>query len=336
MNYRGAGNIEINERKFYLEEIYHMFRDGRIHCPMGVLRPKEKMKKELVQLLDAVWMGIPLPAVYVSELQNGDFLVLEKNDNLWKLLWFLEGRYTIDYWMEERVIPHCDIQMIRSNEPRLARALYDTLISLQIIDYRTPKYLHMSIGKFVENWNVTREQSIREILYDSYEIWILDHVAKEIKQALGHGYWHNTSYINKYRTMYMLMYWFVYTKLWRDDVEMQEQLLLEETIISIEMEEHRIDDFLEATHYFSDDIFYMLERILDRVSTNFRKSIWDKYLGLLICFMDMAKQRRIGREHVNHMLVECGMFYEICHRLDSHQLTNHSIELAMQEWEREL
>ena len=102
------------------------------------------------------------------------------------------------------------------------------------------------------------------------------------------------------------------------------------------MEEHRIDDFLEATHYFSDDIFYMLERILDRVSTNFRKSIWDKYLGLLICFMDMAKQRRIGREHVNHMLVECGMFYEICHRLDSHQLTNHSIELAMQEWERKL
>ena len=50
----------------------------------------------VVQLLDAVWMGIPLPAVYVSELQNGDFLVLEKNDNLWKLLWFLDGRYTID------------------------------------------------------------------------------------------------------------------------------------------------------------------------------------------------------------------------------------------------
>ena len=56
----------------------------------------------------------------------------------------------------------------------------------------------------------------------------------------------------------------------------------------------------------------------------------------IVALGQKAKQRRIGREHVNHMLVECGMFYEICHRLDSHQLTNHSIELAMQEWEREL
>lgn len=88
MNYRGTENIEIYERKFSLEHIYHMFVDGRIQFPLEPLRSKVKMEKELEQLLDIVWMGIPLPAVYVSELQNGNFLILENDDTLWKLLYF--------------------------------------------------------------------------------------------------------------------------------------------------------------------------------------------------------------------------------------------------------
>lgn len=147
MNYRGTENIEIYERKFSLEHIYHMFMEGRIQFPMEPLRSKVKMEKELEQLLDIVWMGIPLPAVYVSELQNGNFLIFENDDTLWKLLYFLDGRYEADYRIEENSLYHGNIQMLRSDEPRLAMGLYDTVISFQIIDYRTPKYLHMSIGK---------------------------------------------------------------------------------------------------------------------------------------------------------------------------------------------
>ena len=46
MNYRGTENIEIYERKFSLEHIYHMFVDGRIQFPMEPLRSKVKMEKE--------------------------------------------------------------------------------------------------------------------------------------------------------------------------------------------------------------------------------------------------------------------------------------------------
>ena len=103
-------------------------------------------------------------------LQNGNFLILENDDTLWKLLYFLDGRYEADYRIEENSLYHGNIQMLRSDESRLAMGLYDTVISFQIIDYRTPKYLHMSIGKMIEHWNITREQSIREMLYDPYEI----------------------------------------------------------------------------------------------------------------------------------------------------------------------
>lgn len=230
MNYRGTENIEIYERKFSLEHIYHMFMEGRIQFPMEPLRSKVKMEKELEQLLDIVWMGIPLPAVYVSELQNGNFLIFENDDTLWKLLYFLDGRYEADYRIEENSLYHGNIQMLRSDEPRLAMGLYDTVISFQIIDYRTPKYLHMSIGKMIEHWNITREQSIREMLYDPYEISVLNDITKDMNHILNRVHLRGFSSIMRYRTLYMLMNWFVYTGVWHEEMEMQEQLLLEKTL----------------------------------------------------------------------------------------------------------
>ena len=258
MNYRGTENIEIYERKFSLEHIYHMFVDGRIQFPLEPLRSKVKMEKELEQLLDIVWMGIPLPAVYVSELQNGNFLILENDDALWKLLYFLDGRYEVDYRIEENRLYHGDIQMLRFDEPRLAMGLYDTVISFQIIDYRTPKYLHMSIGKLVEHWNITREQSIREMLYDPYEISVLNDITKDMNHILSRGHLRGNSTIMRYRTLYMLMNWFVYIGVWQEEIEMQEQLLLEKTLEFMKWQGKRINELLSATNYFGDYIFSVL------------------------------------------------------------------------------
>ena len=42
--------------------------------------------------------------------------------------------------------------------------MYSPII-LYVIDYMNPKYMHMQIGKFVEEWTPTQEQSIWDILY---------------------------------------------------------------------------------------------------------------------------------------------------------------------------
>ena len=337
MNYRGTENIEINERKFSLEYIYHMFREGRIYFPMRSSGLRTKIEKELEQLLDAIWMGIPLPAIYASEQQNGDLLILEKNDNLWKLLHFLDGRYQTDYWTEENDFSHGDMGMLRSEDPRLAMRLYDTPISFQIIDYRTPKYLHMSIGKLVEHWSVTREQEIREALYNSDEIWELNTIARDMNRILHPGRRLNgTSYVIRYRTLYMLMNWFVYTGMWHDGTEMQEQLLLEETLKIIEWQGSRINELLDKTHDFADIIFYMDDVYKNRISKKTRNNIWNKYLGLFVCLLDIAKRRKADREYMEYILLERGVFYGICTEMEKHQLTKQSIEWAFQRWEREL
>lgn len=336
MNYRGTENIEIYERKISLEHIYHMFMEGRIQFPMEPLRSKVKMEKELEQLLDIVWMGIPLPAVYVSELQNGNFLILENDDTLWKLLYFLDGRYEADYRIEENSLYHGNIQMLRSDEPRLAMGLYDTVISFQIIDYRTPKYLHMSIGKLVEHWNITREQSIREMLYDPYEISVLNDITKDMNHILSRGHLRGNSTIMRYRTLYMLMNWFVYIGVWQEEIEMQEQLLLEKTLEFMKWQGKRINELLSATNYFGDYIFSVLAQNKKGTSKKIRKSILDKYLGIFVCMLDMAKRRGTGGNHVNYILLEQGVFLEICRELERHQLTKRSIEGAFERWEREL
>lgn len=336
MNYRGTESIEIYERKFSLEHIYHMFVDGRIQFPMEPLRSKVKMERELEQLLDIVWMGIPLPAVYVSELQNGNFLILENDDTLWKLLYFLDGKYEADYRVEDNSLYHGNIQMLRSDEPRLAMGLYDTVISFQIIDYRTPKYLHMSIGKMVEHWNITREQSIREMLYDPCEISVLNDITKDMNYILSRGHLRGISPIMRYRILYMLMNWFVYTGVWKEEIEMQEQLLLEKTLEFTEKQGRRIDELLDTINCFGDYIFSVLAQNRNGTSKRIRKSILDKYFGILVCLLDMAERRGTRREHVNYILLERGVFLEICREMERHQLTKRSIEWAFERWEREL
>lgn len=338
MNYRDAEKLEIYERKYSLEYIDHLFVDKRIWFPVGVARPRTTMERALGQLLDAIWMGIPLPPIYVSEQQNGDLLVLEENDNLWKLLWFLEGRYAVDFWLENEHITDCTMKMLQSDEPKLARKLYDTVVSFQIIDYRTPKYLHMSVGKFVAHWSITREQAIREIMYDSYGIDLLYELSNDMQIALGRERVHSrtSDLVNRYRILYMIMNWFVYTGLWRDDIEMQEQCVLEETIESIDWQKRRVDDLLNVTRYFSEYISCFLNESSRRVSRNLKKIIQDKYLGLFVCFMDMAQMHHASNEYVDQLLFERGLFYDICMDLERHQLTKHSIEFAIEKWEREL
>lgn len=336
MNYRGTEKIEIYERKFSLEHIYHMFVEGRIQFPMEPPRSKVKMERELEQLLDIVWMGIPLPAVYVSELQNGNFLILENDDTLWKLLYFLDGRYEVDYRVEDNSLYHGNIQMLRSDEPRLAMGLYDTVISFQIIDYRTPKYLHMSIGKLVEHWNITREQSIREMLYDPHEIRVLNDITKDMNYILNRGHLRGISPIMRYRILYMLMNWFVYTGVWQEEIEMQEQLLLEKTLEFTEKQGRRIDELLDTINCFGDYIFSVLAQNRNRTSKRISKSILDKYFGILVCLLDMAERKGTRRDHVNYILLERGVFLEICREMERHQLTKRSMEWALERWEREL
>ena len=52
--------------------------------------------------------------------------------------------------------------------------------------------------------------------------------------------------------------------------------------------------------------------------------------------LDMAKRRGTGGNHVNYILLEQGVFPEICRELERHPLTKRNMEWAFERWEREL
>ena len=52
--------------------------------------------------------------------------------------------------------------------------------------------------------------------------------------------------------------------------------------------------------------------------------------------LDMAKRRGTGRNHVNYILLERGVFLEICREMERHPLTKRNMEWAFERWEREL
>ena len=43
--------------------------------------------------VEAIELGIPMPPIYVSEQQNGDYLVLESKDTIYSLLQFLKNKF---------------------------------------------------------------------------------------------------------------------------------------------------------------------------------------------------------------------------------------------------
>lgn len=65
---------------------------------------------------------------------------------------------------------------IDHENPRLASMIMRTVVPVQIIEYRSPKYMHMLTGKFIENWTENREYAIRKIIYKDSRIELVESI----------------------------------------------------------------------------------------------------------------------------------------------------------------
>ena len=120
---------------------------------------------------------------------------------------------------------------------------------MQIIEYRSPKYMHMMAGKFIENWTETREYKIRKIVYKESRIELVERI-REVLKAESHGLAGRLSEINIF---YMLVVWMVYTnKAGVDEFKYtsNEQYLLEHATYEMDnLQDRYIDDFVECIIY---------------------------------------------------------------------------------------
>lgn len=292
MSYNEQIAVEIYEKKFSLENLNWMYQEGRLHFPQS--KELRKYPDTVAHLIEAIQIGIPMPVIYASELQNGDFLILESKERLHALLKFLQESFPVYVNETPPYSKNCFFHELNQKNPRLASMIFRTIFFFQVIDYHTPKYLHMETALFHEEWSASREQDIRNILYKGHGIEDLNAISKYIRK-ISNSSLPKKSFLKEYEILYMLLIWGIYRRLLPLDAQISygEQELLEITISELPKSHYNLDDFFNIMH----DIITIYICILipaekhKYISTSFykNKKVKGKAWGLALCLFDMCQ-----------------------------------------------
>ena len=245
MFYSERDAIDIYERKYSIQEIWWMDEDDRLlFAP--VRRNRNRIRNIVRNAVEAIELGIPMPPIYVSEQQNGDYLVLESKDTIYSLLQFLKNNMGIEIDQDD-ADRRMSFYEIDHENPRLASMIMRTVVPVQIIEYRSPKYMHMLTGKFIENWTENREYAIRKIIYKDSRIELIERIREVLCKFQRTGLVRSLNEINIF---YMLVIWMAYTNKVNVDEDRyitNEQYLLENAIYEMDnLRDGYIDDFVEC------------------------------------------------------------------------------------------
>ena len=168
--------VIVDTRKFNIAELYERYKRGMIIFPemrnVFLLKRRNQMIREM---LEALLKGIPFPVIYASEQQMGELLIFDKSNRLKCLVEYLDNSYRmtggeLSTYLGDNIY----FEDIKEESPKEARDILYSEIVFYIIDYMNPKYMHMQIGSFLEEWTISQEQSVRKILYRDDEWKILD------------------------------------------------------------------------------------------------------------------------------------------------------------------
>lgn len=222
------GRIIIDTRTYMMDDVFGRYKRQMLIFGKEGLTAKAHKNKKTWEILKALSRGIPFPPVYVSELQTGELLVLDKSDRLRFLMEYL------DYGFEG----HEEFLKIQElgygSERDFLKDIFYSSIILHVIDYMNPRYMHMQVGAFIEEWPVTQEQSIRNVLYRGEAMEILDKLAAEINGSP------KMRLTIQYCLIYFIMVYFVMSREF-DAFEYRNAdrfQLLEETIDQLKYKDH--------------------------------------------------------------------------------------------------
>ena len=292
MFYSERDAIDIYERKYSIQEIWWMDEDDRLlFAP--VRRNRNRIRNIVRNAVEAIELGIPMPPIYVSEQQNGDYLVLESKDTIYSLLQFLKNNMGIEIDQDD-ADRRMSFYEIDHENPRLASMIMRTVVPVQIIEYRSPKYMHMLTGKFIENWTENREYAIRKIIYKDSRIELIERIREVLCKFQRTGLVRSLNEINIF---YMLVIWMAYTNKVNVDEDRyitNEQYLLENAIYEMDnLRDGYIDDFVECVLHTcskSEEIDY--EKTVRIVNRRFDEKYKSIFMAIAICINDIRGNLR--------------------------------------------
>ncbi len=292
--------IVIDTRKYSVDEVFERYMRGLLvfYKKSNVARTrKDKVTREV---LGALSKGIPFPPVYVSEQQTGELLVLDKSDRLRFLMECLESNH-VGYYIEKR----------------LEKNIFYSSVILHVIEYINPKYMHMQVGAFIEEWSAIQEQSVRNILYQGVEMeiaWkLISDMHYSFKSELNLQY----NFIYFIMTNFILFDTFDYSQ-YQDADKFQ---LMEKTIYELRYQDYSFLKELSKEFEALYCLIYQRENVYryGGLFSNYSVERGTKYL----CFMsawnkirgeyfleEMSRNKRI-----KEMVINCDMSYESISRV---------------------
>ena len=211
---------------------------------------------------------------------------------IYSLLQYLENNIGIEIDPSD-VNRRMSFYEIDNENPRLTGMIMRTIVPLQIIEYRSPKYMHMMAGKFIENWTETREYKIRKIVYKESRIELVERI-REVLKAESHGLAGRLSEINIF---YMLVVWMVYTnKAGVDEFKYtsNEQYLLEHATYEMDnLQDRYIDDFVECIIYTCNKCEEIDRWKIERFAGGgFNEKFKSIFMAIAVCMNDIRGNLR--------------------------------------------
>lgn len=294
MSYREQIAVEIYEKNFSLENLYWMYQEGRLHFPCP--KKTSKYQDTVAHLIDGIQIGIPMSVIYVSELQNGDFLILESREWLLALLVYLQETFYVHVDEMPPNLQKCYFHELSQELPKLAGMILRTNFFFRVIDYHTPKYLHMETALFHEKWSAGQEQNIRNILYKEHGIEALNHISKEVRSIINNAS-SQKSFLKEYEILYMLLFWGIYKRQLPLDAQnnYSEQELLEITIFDLYKNDYDWKSFLniinDVTAFYIGQLHFMQKPEYLSASYYKNRKVRAKAYGLALCVFDMCQRK---------------------------------------------
>lgn len=262
----GGGNSVLENSKIRIYDLNYVLYDlVDRYQSKGVVFPNQNISLQQKQnitreALNALLYGIPYPQVYVSELQNGQLLVLETDNRLRCLIEFIVGKFTLEMSVlslgSERYYDlHGAGERMKFAELN-ARDRQDILrskIPVCIIEYETPLYMHLRIGAYVGNWSVGQEEAIRRVLYADRGIFVLQE-ALRINPKTHSGLMIEAEFV--VFLTYIVNFVFYYHGDCKEDQYYMQEIALN-YVDSGEFDVERLAHvYIEARKYLTDAAFY--------------------------------------------------------------------------------
>lgn len=297
--------IIIEPRNLMIEDVYDRYKQGQIifFAKSNVSRSrKNKITKEI---LEALYRGIPFPPVYVSELQTGELLVLDKSDRLRYLMEFLDHGFSFETLEEYSELNN------KFERYYNRREIFYSKILLYVIDYMNPRYMHMQVGAFIEEWSMTQEQSVRNVLYRELNDSPIRELLSEMK------YVRNVDFTLESQFLYFLMVHLVAINAFGYEEyvfskEADRFVLLDKTIYKLV---HMPYGYLEDIRDRFEECYYFVKykrdecNIVERVAREYRTN-YICFLGIWKMVTEKNELELFSNSKIRRMIQNCDMSFE--------------------------